>query len=53
MTPNSDQPLILKNTGWNRPGWLFVLAPASVLAGVVGVWLLLFVSIKISELLQG
>ena len=53
MTQQLDGALKVSTTGWNRPEWLFVLAPAALLAGVVGIWLLLLASVAISELMKG
>ncbi len=53
MTQQLDGAPAVSTTGWNRPEWLLVLAPVALIAGVMGVWLLLLASVGISELMQG
>jgi hypothetical protein len=53
MTDELDGVLTVSTTGWNRPGWLLLLAPAGVIVGVFGIWLLILASVGVSEFLQG
>jgi hypothetical protein len=53
MEQGLDGAPAVKATGWNRPEWLYVLAPVALAAGFASIWLLLIVSIGISKLMQG
>lgn len=53
MRQQLDDAPTVSTTGWNRPGWLLVLAPVALIAGALGVWLLLLVSTGIARLMGG